>query len=101
MSRFNVRIEGHYEVNDLSYGRDYVWTPTRTTRPVRAAAPTTWLCYGRWWSVTSGEEILHPWHPEYEDWRRFKEDGTEYQEWLELQFLDEDWRKNAREARKE
>jgi len=31
-----------------------------------------------------GEAILHPWHPEYEDWRRFKEDGTEYQEWLEL-----------------
>jgi hypothetical protein len=31
-----------------------------------------------------GEEILHPWYPEYEDWRRFKEDGTEYQEWLEL-----------------
>ena len=40
MSRFNICIEGHYEVNDLSYDRDYVWMPTRTTRPVRAAAPT-------------------------------------------------------------
>ena len=48
-----------------------------------------------------GEEVLHPWHPDYEDCRRFKEDGTEHQEWLELQFLEEDWRKNVREARQE
>jgi hypothetical protein len=37
-------IEGHYEVNDLSYDRGYMWAPTRTTRPVRAAGPTTRLC---------------------------------------------------------
>jgi hypothetical protein len=27
LSRVKVRLEGHYEVNDLSYGRDYVWVP--------------------------------------------------------------------------
>jgi len=29
------------------------------------------------------EEVLHPWHPEYEEWVRFKERYTEYESWLE------------------
>jgi hypothetical protein len=29
------------------------------------------------------EEVLHPWHPGYEEWIRFKETHTEYESWLE------------------
>ena len=28
-------------------------------------------------------EIVHPWHPDYEAWMRFKESHTEYENWLE------------------
>jgi hypothetical protein len=31
----------------------------------------------------SEEEVLHPWHPEYEAWLRFKETHTEFESWLE------------------
>ena len=62
MSRFNVRIEGHYKVTDLSYGRDYVWTPTHhTTYPSCGTDHTVVL---REVECHLGEEILHPWHPE-------------------------------------
>lgn len=27
MSKVRVRIEGHYEVQEVAYGKDYVWQP--------------------------------------------------------------------------
>jgi hypothetical protein len=36
------------------------------------------------------EEVLHPWHPDYEEWQRFKENRAEYQEWLKEKSLDEE-----------
>jgi hypothetical protein len=29
------------------------------------------------------EEVLHPWHPDYEAWVKFKESHPEYDEWLD------------------
>lgn len=104
MSKVKVRIEGHYEVEDLSYGKDYVWVPAHaliecdcgqvmdadehhTTCPNCGADRADVLreVAGR----HLGEEVLHPWHPDYEAWRTFKETRTEYQEWLELRSLDQ------------
>jgi anaerobic ribonucleoside-triphosphate reductase len=31
----------------------------------------------------SEEEVIHPWHPDYEAWLRFKQTHTEYESWLE------------------
>jgi hypothetical protein len=105
LSKIKVRVEGHYEVTELPYGRDYAWVPAHaliecdcgqvmdadthhTTCPSCGADHTEVLreVSGR----HLGEEVLHPLHPDYELWRAFKEDRTEYQEWLELRALDQD-----------
>ncbi|HEX5974480.1 MAG TPA: hypothetical protein VFY57_04890 [Rubrobacteraceae bacterium] len=104
LSKVKVRIEGHYEVEDLPYGKDYVWVPAHaliecdcgqvmdadehhTTCPNCGADRADVLreVAGR----HLGEEDLHPWHPDYELWSTFKENRTEYQEWLELRSLDQ------------
>jgi hypothetical protein len=104
LSKVKVCIEGHYEVEDLPYGKDYVWFPAHaliecdcgqvmdadehhTTCPKCGADRENVLreVAGR----HLGEEDLHPWHPDYELWRTFKENRTEYQEWLELRSLDQ------------
>jgi len=64
MTKVKVSIEGHYEVHEISYGKDYRWVPAHApiecdcgqvmdadspaTPPAPTAAPTilTWL--GRW-----------------------------------------------------
>jgi len=105
LSRVKVRVEGHYEVNYLSYGRDYLWVPAHalvececgqvmdadahhTTCPNCGAdhAEVMKEVVGRHLS----DDVLHPWRPDYEQWRRFNQNRTEYQEWLELQSLDQD-----------
>jgi hypothetical protein len=104
LSKVKARIEGHYEVEDLPNGKDYVWVPAHaliecdcgqvmdadehhTTCPKCGAdcADVLREVAGR----HLGEEDLHPWHPDYELWRNFKENRTEYQEWLELRSLDQ------------
>ena len=105
MSKIKVRIEGHYEVTELPYGRDYVWVPAHALiecdcgQVIDASAEHTTCpnCGADHAEVIRevagrhlGEEVLHPWHPDYEIWRAFKEDRTEYQEWLELRSLDQD-----------
>jgi hypothetical protein len=34
------------------------------------------------------DEVLHPWHPEYEAWIRDRERHAEDQEWLEQRSLE-------------
>ena len=105
MSKVKVRVEGHYEVEDLPYGKDYVWVPAHALiecdcgQVMDADAHHT-VCPGCGTDHTGvlrevagrhlGEEVLHPWHSDYEAWRAFKEDRTEMQEWLELRSLDQD-----------
>jgi predicted RNA-binding Zn-ribbon protein involved in translation (DUF1610 family) len=102
LSRVKVRVEGHYEVRELPYGKDYVWEPAHaliecdcghemqadsqhTTCPNCGADHATVVreVMGR----HLGEEVLHPWHAEYDEWLRFKENRTEYYEWLEQREL--------------
>lgn len=99
MSKVRVRIEGHYEAQDVPYGRDYVWRPTHailecgcgqvmdadihhTTCPACGAdhAPVVKEVVGR--HLT--DEVLHPWHPEYEDWMRHRKNEEGLSEFDEL-----------------
>lgn len=98
MTKVKVKIEGHYEVEEIPYGTDYKWVPAHaliecdcghtmdadvhhTTCPNCGADHTNVVreVAGRHLS----EEVLHPWHAEYEAWIWFKERHTEYESWLE------------------
>ena len=92
MTKVKVSIEGHYEVHEIPYGKDYRWVPAhaliecdcgktmdadaqRTTCPNCSADHTDVVreVAGRHLS----EEVLHPWYPDYEAWLRFKRDHPE------------------------
>jgi hypothetical protein len=107
VSRVKVRIEGHYEVEDSPYGKDYVWSPAHgliecdcgrvmdadehhTTCPSCGADHSALMreVVGRHLS----EEVLHPWHADYEEWLSYKKNRAEYQEWLEEKGLDREQR---------
>jgi hypothetical protein len=98
MTKVKVSIEGHYEVEEILYGKDYRWVPAHaliececgqvmdadshhTTCPGCGADHTEVIreVAGRHLS----EEVLHPWNAEYEEWVRFKERHTGYESWLE------------------
>lgn len=102
MSKVKVRVEGHYEVRELTYGKDYVWQPAHAlvecdcgrVLDVDAHHPTCPDCgkdhSGLMREVAGrhlSDEVLHPWHPDYERWREFKRNHAEYQEWLEQREL--------------
>lgn len=104
MSKMRVSIEGHYELQELAYGKDYVWQPSHallecdcgrmmdadqhhTTCPNCGSDHADLMreVVGR---HLLGEEVLHPWHRDYDEWRKFKEGRGENQEWLEQRALD-------------
>lgn len=102
MSKVKVRVEGHYEVRESPYGKDYVWEPGHALiecdcgHEMRADSRHTTCpnCGADHAAVVRevlgrhlGEEVLHPWHDEYEEWLKFKENRTEYYEWLEQREL--------------
>lgn len=98
MSKVKVRIEGHYEVREISYGKDYVWVPGHALiecdcGQVTDADANHTICsncgadhsavvqqvVGRHLS----DDVLHPWHPDYEDWlrhRKGREHASEFYE---------------------
>jgi hypothetical protein len=103
MIKVKVSIEGHYEVQEMSNGKDYVWQPSHsiiacdcgqvmdadehhTTCPNCGAGHSDLMrqVVGRHVS----DDVLHPWHRGYEEWKRFKEGRGEYQKWLEQRALD-------------
>ncbi len=105
MSRVKVRIEGHYEVEDSPCAKDYVWCPAHALIECNCAqvmdadehhtaCPNCGTDHSALIQKVVGrhlsEEVLHPWHPDYEEWQRFKENRTEYQEWLEEKSLDKE-----------
>jgi protein-tyrosine-phosphatase len=90
-------------VQETPYGRDYLWQPAHALIECDCGQvmdadehhPTCPNCgvdhrelvlevAGRHLS----EEVLHPWHRDYEEWQRYKETRGEYQEWLEQRALD-------------
>lgn len=100
MSRVRVSVEGHYEVQEVPYGRDYVWKPAHaiiececgqvmdadahhTTCP-RCGADHTQVVrevVGR----HLADDVLHPWHPDYEDWVRHRKGEGHLSEFDELE----------------
>lgn len=88
-----------------SYGRAYLWVPALVececdqVMDADAHHTTCPNCGGEHSDVMKevvgrhlSDEVLHPWRPDYEDWRKFNENRV--QEWLELQSLDQQltWR---------
>ncbi len=103
MTKVKVRIEGHYEVEDLPYGKDYRWVPAHALiecdcgRVMDADAHHA-VCRGcgaDHAAVVSeisarhlSEEALHPWRRDYESRAGGGEDHAEDQEWREQRELD-------------
>jgi hypothetical protein len=100
MKKVKVEIAGHYEVQEIPYGKDYKWVPAHALIECACghkmdANAHHGVCAGCGADHTAvvrevagrhlADEVLHPWHPEYQAWLRCKESHTEYQEWLELE----------------
>ena len=106
MNKVKVSIEGHYEITESPYGKDYAWRPAHaliecdcgrtfdadTSHP---ACPNCGRDYDGVVREVAGrhlsEEVLHPWHPDYEAWIAFKTGHPEYDEWRDKrEGLDEE-----------
>lgn len=81
--------EGHYEVQETSYGKDYVWCHGCVVvecdcgeRPVLSASETVCSCGTEHaslvWEVLAFRQasggISYPWDAEYDEWRRKKDE---------------------------
>ena len=79
------RIQGHYEVQETSYGEAYVWCPECVVvecdcgeRPVLTASLSTCGCGADHAALVreelasrrSSEEVSHPLEDEYLEWRK-------------------------------
>lgn len=103
MTRVKVRVEGHYEVEKLPYGKDYKWVPAHARvececgRVMEVDTRHT-VCPGCGTDHTQvvreiagrhlSEDVLHPWRPDYEAWVRSRRSHSEEEEWQELRTLD-------------
>jgi hypothetical protein len=96
--------EGHYEVQETSYGKDYVWCTECVVvecdcgeRPVLSASETVCGCGADHADLVrevlafrqASDRTLHPWEVEYQEWLG-KNDYflSEETYWLELSRLD-------------
>ena len=105
MSTVIERTQGHYEVQETSYGEAYVWCPECVVvecdcgeRPVLSASQSTCGC-GADHAALIGEELAsrrsseegsHPLDDEYREWRR-EQDKSSYSEshyWMEWRFIE-------------
>ena len=81
-------IEGHYEVEETSYGYAYVWRPQHVVVEcdcgemlVLSASETVCRCGTNHTALVReelasrkvSEEAPHPWEAEYQEWRRKNE----------------------------
>jgi hypothetical protein len=81
-------IEGHYEVEETSYGQAYVWRPQHVVvecdcreRLVLSVSETVCSCGADHAALVReelasqkvSEEAPHPWEAEYQEWRRKNE----------------------------
>ena len=97
--------EGHYEVRETSYGKDYVWSTECVMvecdcgeRPVLSASETVCGCGADHAALV--REVLasrqapdgtsHPWDAEYDEWRKKQDEYLVSEETyrLELSRLD-------------
>jgi hypothetical protein len=82
MDTATVSIEGHYEAQETPFGNDYMWVPERvlvecSCGNVVVHSSATLICecgtdhtavVQRVAKHSFTDNIIHPWHPEYEDW---------------------------------
>jgi hypothetical protein len=94
--------EGHYEVQQTSYGEAYVWHHECVVvececghRQVLSASETLCSSCGAdhgalLREVLAQSRVPHPWEGEYEEWRKKQEEYlmSEQTYWLELSTLD-------------
>lgn len=76
MTATEERVEGHYEVEEVPYGRVYKWTPAQTgTVEVKPLVE---------------DEVYYPEHRAYEEWHREEEAHPylRHYEWMEWQALE-------------
>lgn len=64
------RVKGHYEVRKSVYANDYVWVPGEQMVEKRLL-----------------DDILHPWHADYEEWLEEQRVHPEEQYQMELEAL--------------
>jgi hypothetical protein len=105
MSTVIERTQGHYEVQETSYGEAFVWYPECVVvecdcgeRPVLSASQSTCGCGAdhaalireELASRRSSEEGSHPWGDEYREWRKKQEEflHSESHYWLEWRFME-------------
>ena len=105
MTTTKERVEGHYEVEEVPYGKVYKWTPghallececgqlllvdaTSTTCP-GCGADCADAVQGLEGRPLSEDEAYRPEHRAYEEWQREEETHPylKHYEWLELQGL--------------
>src|SRR5215207_7703546 len=99
------RTQGHYEVQETSYGEAYVWCPECVVvecncgeRPVLTASLSTCGCGADHAALVreelasrrSSEEVSHPLEDEYREWRKEQDEflHSESHYWVELRALD-------------
>jgi hypothetical protein len=72
-TQIKERIEGHYEVEEVPYGKVYKWVPVK----------------GQEGKPLAEDETYYPEHVAYEEWLREEEAHPylKHYEWLELQGL--------------
>ena len=97
--------EGHYEVQETSYGEAYVWCHEHVVvecdcgeRPVLGASETVCSCGADHETLVrevlaarrSSEKAPHPWDEEYREWREKLHEclRMEYNDWLEWRVIE-------------
>jgi hypothetical protein len=93
--------EGHYEVQESSYGEAYVWCPERVVvqcdcgeRAVLSASETICDCSADYAAlirkVLATQRAPHPWEADYHEWRKKQDEYLLSEEpyRLELSRLD-------------
>ncbi len=98
-------FEGHYDVQEVEFGRVYRWCPECVVvecdcgeRPVLSASLTTCGCgtdhravvWEQLASRRSSEEVSHPLEDEYREWRKEQEEllHSESHYWLEWRGIE-------------
>jgi hypothetical protein len=94
-------IEGHYEVQQTSYGEAYVWCPECVVvgcdcgeRAALTASKTVCNCgtdhaalvRGVLASRQASDRISHPWDAEYDEWRKKQEEYLVSEETYRLEL---------------
>jgi hypothetical protein len=90
-------IEGHYEVEETSYGHAYTWRPEHVVvecdcgeRVVLTASETVCSCGADHaalvWESLASQKAPHPWDAEYGEWRKKQDEYLVSEETYELEL---------------